>query len=303
MDRERSASRGGKDRLAEEIDRLLTEVGTEVDAVLEQHHARPATLHDLHRNLRRLRTGLSVWEQLLGAAERERLVPVDRRIRRLARLVGQVRDRDVAADLLGQVATGAADPAERESLDRYRARLRDDARTGRELLRASLRSEKEAHLLDEARSALGARAAPVPAAQLRRVLVDHRTESHDDVLAAHKKARRRPSMNRLHRLRIRVRRLRQITDLAQSVVPEADATVTGSFRRLQQDLGRLHDLDTLLLNLDPSLRESSWAAALRKERRGLRREIAGRLEKLRPSQVAILAPARPTARARSPHVL
>lgn len=300
MERDRSALRGGSDRLEQEIDRLLDEAGGRIETVLRQHQARPASLHDLHRDLRRLRTGLAVWQQLLAGPDRAKVDPLDRRIQRLARLVGQVRDRDVAVDRLGRVPANKVDPSDRDSLDRYRARLRDDARTGRELLRAFLRSETEARLLEEARSALRARVRPIGPTPLRRLLVEHRSASHDEVVAAHKKARRRPSMNRLHRLRIQVRRLRQIAELARSVVPEVDATVTGPFRRLQQDLGELHDLDSLLLNLDPNLRATSWARALRKARRRLRREIAERLDKVRPSRLPLLAPPGSPRRRRRP---
>lgn len=280
----RATTRRGTERLERELDRLLGEVGRGVEAVVDRPHATPALLHDLHRDMRRLRTGLAVWEQLLDKPDRAQLGPIDRRIRRLAQLIGQVRDRDVAVDLLGSVEAKARSAEERERLDRYRARLHDDARTGRELLRAFLRSERDALLFDEVRGVLRARARPTRSDRLHRLLSEHQTSGHMRLVEAHRKARKRPTMDRLHRLRIRVRRLRQISDLASTVDTEARGTVAASLRRLQQHLGRLHDLDLLLGGLDPSLRDTRWAKALRKERRRQRRAVVKTIRSFRPDR-------------------
>jgi CHAD domain-containing protein len=280
----RSRANRSSQRLAEELDRLLIEVGRGVEAVVDRPHATPAMLHDLHRDMRRLRTGLAVWEELLQKPDRTQLGPIDRRIRRLAQLIGQVRDRDVAVDLLGSVEAKARSEEERELLDRYRARLHDDARTGRELLRAFLRSERDALLFDEVRAVLQARARPTRSDRLHRLLTEHKNSGHAKLVEAHRKARRRPTMDRLHRLRIRVRRLRQISDLASTVDPDPPGAVTASLRRLQQHLGRLHDLDVLLVGLDPSVRETRWARSLRKERRRQRREVVRTIQSFRPDR-------------------
>ena len=271
------------ERLARELDRILGEVARGVDEVIEHPHPTPASLHRLHREMRRLRTGLGVWEELLLSTDRVPLQPLDQRIRRLTRLVGQVRDRDVALGLLEEVAHHAASRKELDQLNRYRARLRDDARTGRELLRAFLRAERQALLLDHVGEAVRTR--PIRESRLRRALAEHETRERENVATAHRRARKRPSMNRLHRLRIRVRRLRQWSDLATTVDPERDATLANSLRRFQQHLGRLHDLDVLLLDLEPSLRKTEWAERLRKERRLQRRAILETLESLRLNRV------------------
>jgi CHAD domain-containing protein len=98
------------------------------------------------------------------------------------------------------------------------------------------------------------------------------------VARAHRRARKRPSMNRLHRLRIRVRRMRQVSDLAAAVDPGMNGTLANSLRRLQQHLGRLHDLDVLFLDLEPFLRKTGWGEMLRKERSRQRRAILKSLE-------------------------
>jgi CHAD domain-containing protein len=274
---------------------LLGEVRRGVAAVVERPHATPALLHDLHRDMRRLRTGLAVWVELLDRPDRAQVGPIDRRIRRLAQLIGQVRDRDVAVDLLGSVEPKARSEEERERLDRYRARLHDDARTGRELLRAFLRSEQDALLFDEVRAVLDSPARPTRSDRLHRLLREHQSSGHDKLVEAHRRARKRPTMDRLHRLRIRVRRLRQISDLASAVDAESPAAVAASLRRLQQHLGRLHDLDVLLVGLDPSLRDTRWARSLRRERRQQRRAVVKTIRSFRPDREPPAKPAPPPA--------
>ena len=269
-------------RLRGELERLTRAVAGGTEEVVHRPRPPPGTLHRFHRDLRRLRTGLAVWRELVALSQRERLAILDRRLRRLAQLVGEVRDRDIAVDLLGSVETLARRQRDQERRERYRGRLRDDARTGRELLRALLRSESDARLFDEVAAFL---AEPVRRDATRvvlRALSEHRAQGHDKLATAHRKARKRPSMNRLHRLRIRVRRLRQITDLAGAVDPDATEPVAGSLRNLQQGLGRLHDLDVLLERLDSPFRSTRWARALHKERRRQRRRIASALDSYRP---------------------
>jgi CHAD domain-containing protein len=284
------------ERLAGELDRILTEVTRGVDAVIQHPHPPPASLHRLHREMRRLRTGLDIWQELLRSTDRVPLRPLDRRLRRLTRLVGQVRDRDVALSLLEGVERRATSRKELEQLNRYRARLRDDARTGRELLRAFLRAERETRLLDHLRESIGAQSPGARGARLRRVLTQHEQRERDNVAKAHRRARKRPSMNRLHRLRIRVRRLRQTSDLATTVDPERDGTLANSLRRLQQHLGRLHDLDVLFLDLDPPLRKTGWGETLRKERGRQRRAIVKSLQSSRIAPSSVAEPARPGPR-------
>lgn len=278
----RSSRTVGPKHLLRELNRILVEVTRDVDATIQLPRPTPAHLHRLHRDMRRLRTGLRVWEALLSAANREQLRPLRARVQRLARLVGQVRDRDVTLGLLDDVADQAGSDRELERLRQYRTRLQDDARTGRELLRAFLRSERQAHLFDQVSDSLRVGRGRIRGTQLHRILTEHRRSKRENVLTAHRKARRRPSMNRLHRLRIHVRRLRQVSDLASTVDPTTDVAFAESLRRLQQHLGRLHDLDVLLRDLDPSLQETAWAEALRAARRRQRKAIVKVLKTQRP---------------------
>jgi CHAD domain-containing protein len=272
------------ERLLRELNRIIAEVAHGVDEVIGHPRPTPASLHRLHRDMRRLRTGLHVWEELLDTADRAHLRPVLARLRRLAQLIGQVRDRDVSLGLLEGVTDQAGSDLELERLRQYHSRLQDDARTGRELLRAFLRSERQSHLFDHIGESLKSPRHPIHAGRLRRVLATHQQQRLENVVRAHRKARRRPSMDRLHRLRIHVRRLRQVSDIASTIDPTSDPTLAESLRRLQQHLGRLHDLDLVVHNLEPSLRRTAWARALRKERRRQRKAIVKVLKSRRPDR-------------------
>ena len=261
------------ERVAREVAGILDEVTRAVDQVVASAHPSAGSLHRLHRQMRRLRTGLALWEALLPNAERDLLHPLDVRIKRLSRLVGRIRDRDIALSLLQRFEARRASHRDLERVTRYRIRVQDDARTGRELLRAFLRSERQARLLDD----VGERLRSLPRSGSfrdphRAVTLAH-SRTHDLLREAHRKARRRPTMERLHRLRIRIRRARQVSDLAVALDPEHERGFATSLARLQKNLGDLHDLDMILVGLDEEVRRTAWAKALRDERRHHRREI------------------------------
>jgi CHAD domain-containing protein len=268
---ERNAVR--PERVAREVAGILDEVTHAVDQVVAAAHPSVGSLHRLHRQMRRLRTGLALWESLLPSAERELLHPLDVRIKRLSRLVGRIRDRDIALALLQRFSGRQATHRDLERITRYRIRVQDDARTGRELLRAFLRSERQARLLDD----VGERLRSLPRSgsfrDPRRAVALAHARTHDLLREAHRKARRRPTMERLHRLRIRIRRARQVSDLAVALDPRHERGFAASLARLQKNLGDLHDLDMILVGLDDEVRKTAWAKGLRDERRRIRRDI------------------------------
>jgi len=261
------------ERVAREIAKILAEVTKAVDSVVASPHPSPESLHRLHRQMRRLRTGLALWEALLPGAEREIVHPLDVRVKRLSRLVGRIRDRDIAISLLGRFDPEKSSSRDIVRVERYRTRLQDDARTGRELLRAFLRSERQARLLDD----VGERLRSLPRSgsfrDPRRAVALAHTRTHDNLERAHRKALRKPSMERLHRLRIRIRRARQFSDLAVLLDPRHERPFSSSMVKLQKDLGDLHDLDMILVGLDDDVRRTEWADRLREERRRLRKTI------------------------------
>lgn len=266
------------ERVAREIARILEEVTRAVDAVVASAHPSPESLHRLHRQMRRLRTGLALWEALLPSAERDLLHPLNVRIKRLSRLVGRIRDRDIALSLLQRFDRGRASHRDVLRVESFRTRVEDDARTGRELLRAFLRSERQARLLDDVAERLRSLPRSGSFRDAHRAVALAHARTHDNLRRAHRKALRRPSMERLHRLRIRIRRARQFSDLAVLLDPRHERGLSSSLVRLQRDLGDLHDLDMVLVGLDEKVRRTAWADALREDRRRRRRAVLKTLE-------------------------
>ena len=267
-------------RVAHEVSSLLGEVTGAVDTVIAATHPAPESLHRLHRHMRRLRTGLALWEALLPVAERELLHPLDVRIKRLSRLVGRIRDRDITLSLLQRFDRRKADPEDVLPVERYRTRLREDARTGRELLRAFLRSERQARLFDDLAERLRSLPRSGSFSEARRVVQQAEERTLENLRRARRKAMQRPTMERLHRLRIRIRRARQFSDLAVALDPRHHRRFPVVFVRLQKELGDLHDLDMVLVGLEPDVKVTDWARSLRKERRRRRRKILEELERL-----------------------
>jgi len=157
-------------RLAAAVERILARVAAQVDDAIQATHPSAEDLHQLHRGFRRLRLGIELWVRVLPARDREVGLPLERRTKRLARLVGEVRDRDIVLALFEEVPGAGARPEETEEFHRFLARLRDDARTGRELLRASLRTERDAGLFVEIRSLLERTPSPRGASELRTLI-------------------------------------------------------------------------------------------------------------------------------------
>jgi CHAD domain-containing protein len=268
-------------RLRREIESLVNRVDRLVEETVGHAHPPVALLRDLHRQMRRLAVSLAVWGRLLSAADEERVRPVVKRLRRLARLVGRVRDKDVTAGLLAPVRGGTKSVAERLLVRRFLGRIHEDARTGRELLKAYLTTARGAGALGQAREALlrplrrGLQTG-VPALLSREAGVFERR-----LLKSLRRARRTPSPERLHRLRIRIRQLRQFAGLAGRSASPRRPPLPRGLKDLQVRLGRLHDLDVALATLPPGLEGSSLGRRLRARRRRTRRSIRTELGHLR----------------------
>jgi CHAD domain-containing protein len=259
--------------LAAQIRGSLEDVTAQIDEVVGRPHPTPEQLHELHRAMRRLRHALGLWESVLRPRDRTLMKPLDRRLGRLARLVGRVRDRDVMIALIegGSLPTPRA--ADAPLVARLRARWRDDARTGRELLRVFLRSERDAHLFEQLSATLTLPPRPEGVPSLPALLDQEEAARRERVRVAHRRARRKGSMARLHRLRIQVRRLRHLGELRGELDPSRPRLPPPVVRKLQSELGRLHDLDIVLDGIGAQLSAREWGESLRRERRRLRRSI------------------------------
>jgi CHAD domain-containing protein len=286
--------------LARELDLLLADVAGSVDDVIVRAHPTPESLHELHRQMRRLRHGLALWEELLATHHRELVQPLDRRLKRIARLVGRVRDRDVMLELIEGPTLPRPDPDDPQ-FARLRARLRDDARTGRELLRVILRSERDAQLFDSLRGSLEFPPLRASTGRLQQLLEEEEARRQKETRAAQRRARRRPTSARMHRLRIRARRLRHLAEFRARLEPSYPSRVATPVRRLQSQLGRLHDLDIVLDGIDATTRASPWGRALRRERRKARDRIRSSLTRFRwPKRRLVVRRKLPPASAGAP---
>ncbi len=254
------------------------------DAVIGRTDPLAEDLHALHRDLRRLRILVRWWSRAGPRPRREGLRVLAGRLRHLARLVGSVRDLDVELDLWeGLVGSRRAKIG--EPWTTFGRHLRDSTRTGRELLRASLRAERAAGIFEELEASLRGIGSATRLGELVRELKAERRR----LAAAAGRARRRslksPRPERLHELRIRVRQLRYLTDLEDALSAARAPTFPPRYTRLQRRLGELHDRDVLaehLARLDPARTEPAWRARFERERETLRQELISEIRELRP---------------------
>ncbi len=237
----------------------------------------PETLHRLHRDLRELRVSHRLLIPLPKIGPHEDAT--DRRLRKLAGLVGEVRDRDVAIDLLLRAGRGM-DPRLRQSL---RSRLRHEGQVGRELLRAAARAELERHLLQTVIRDVAGATVPGPA-RLRRELESALAQHHQTVVRAFRRGLKKPSTRRLHRLRISLRNARALRVLVGRATGHPAESVPSDLEKLQRTLGRLHDLDMVadrIAALPSGENIDRWERQWRRARKAERIQALARMQRRR----------------------
>ena len=227
------------------------------------HRARVAT--------RRVREALAIVE---AAGVRHAAARARRLARRLARALGPVREMDVALAELGIVARAHRWPTDAEvalrrwlqdrRTERRRAMRRSLAGIGRRAVRARFASAApdldERALADAARRQL-----------LRRADRVRRHAAACGTLYA---------PDRLHALRIAVKKLRYAIEIATPLAGEAAVPALRALRAAQRRLGRLHDAQVLVhaiqvLTLETAPTASQdWAARLDDLERDCREEHA-----------------------------
>jgi CHAD domain-containing protein len=198
--------------------------------------ADPEHVHQIRVGLRRLGVAISLFAPYLGAGRQRRLV---RRARRLRRELGATRDLDTAI---------AAAEARGERLARRRRAgleaLAQRWRADREAAHASalevLAGRRFAVLLERVGGLLESRRAGDPPA----LLVNHAPAA---ILAAYAAiadqaaAGPTPEVAPLHRLRLRVKRLRYTIELLTPGLPADSSPLLHRLRAAQDSLGRLSD--------------------------------------------------------------
>ncbi len=237
----------------------------------------PETLHRLHRDLRELRVTHRLLLPVPKAGTPEDAI--DRRLRKLAGLVGEVRDRDVAIDLLLRAGRDA-DPKLRQNL---RTQLRHEGEVGRQLLRAAARAEIDRRLLQTVIRDVAGASVPGPA-RLRRELQSALAQHHQTVVRAFRRGLKKPSTRRLHRLRIALRNARALRVLVGRATGHPAESVPAELEKLQRTLGRLHDLDMVterITGLPSGENLDRWERQWRRARKSERIQVLARMQRKR----------------------
>jgi CHAD domain-containing protein len=216
-------------RLGDTVPRLLS--GGDDEAV-----------HDFRVALRRTRTLLEVGRSVFGRFHADE---VRSALRDVQRASGALRDEEVLLELLGSMEGLAGDPQHPPS---YASNVRAwiDGRHRRERrLRSALRRKVRDGELERGRHLLAALVAfRIKPSRDRRVTKFAR-RAVEDARRVVEHRRRAPTREpeALHDLRIAYKRLRYTVEAFESVLPPDLVGLAQSAARLQNRLGRLHDVD------------------------------------------------------------
>jgi CHAD domain-containing protein len=277
------------DGLSTHLRGRLATIRSAIDDIESATDPSPESLHNLHRDLRRLWVESGLWHALLAEARQEESLAIRQRIRRLSRLVGEVRDFDVGIQLVAGAATA---PSSRETsvmLVGAQHRMQDDARLGRELLRAYIRTERDSGLYDAVERLVSE---PLPGRPVHRLeqMVDRQGRRYDRrVRRSFRRARAHPQLRRLHRLRGRLRQDRYFREMLAALARSKNTGVPRRLARLENELGGLNDLAVLgrhVKRQGPEVQDAVWADELRQKLRERRRNAVHDLGRRR-TRVAV----------------
>ena len=231
-------------------------------------------LHQCRVATRRLREilPLCVSEVPRGAATRAR-----RRLRRVGRALGGVREIDVALGLVVELAQ--KDSVAPLAAGRLRQHLRDDRDERRERMLERLRAvsirKLERDLADIARG-LSMRQQTDAWAQTLAVRMARRAQRVREAVAA---AGPLYISDRVHAVRIAAKKLRYALELAADTGEASTKGAVRKVRDIQEALGRLHDFEVLATTIQditvPGADVETWNGALDGLRLELDRECRG----------------------------
>lgn len=198
-------------------------------------------VHRMRVATRRLRAALRVFQDVVPTAQGAR-----RRLRRLARRLGAVRDRDVMAALLRRQLKQGLAPAERQRLlALLRAVRRERAQALQRLARRL--GERRQRALRRSVAQLAHRgAAPGDDEELATIgLARAVARLADEVSRQSAMREARPSPDALHQLRIAMKRLRYVLEFHASAGGLAYDAELEVARAVQDCLGELRDIDVV----------------------------------------------------------
>jgi CHAD domain-containing protein len=196
------------------------------------HRARVAT--------RRLREVLSA-----RVGETRRARAAQKRIRRLTRLLGPVREVDVTLDLLQAEAKAARVP--REATRPLRDALRDERRRLLRALRKAVDRETVNRLGKRVKAAARTGRGGTRASADRNGAWHHAARRAQRLSAAMVKAGTGYDSGRLHQVRIAAKKLRYALEAVDASGGVRQVRGLAPLREVQELLGRLHDIEVLML--------------------------------------------------------
>jgi CHAD domain-containing protein len=238
----------------------LTQASELLNAVAQE--ARRTLKHADATQVHHLRVAIRRFSQALNVIEPPKAGKIQRKLKRILKLAGEVRDYDIAARLSGKLNAPAG----------LRAKLR------------RLRSKGESSLLDSLRRWVDRRTAAKWAATLRgaprSARAGHALLLRETKILFDRGAKAGHSMKALHRLRIAAKKLRYTMELAASV----SADKLERIKSLQTHLGDINDIETarrIVAGLGASKRlveqlRQKQTSRVRKFRRYWSTEFAGR---------------------------
>ncbi len=242
----------------------------------------PEAFHEWHRELRRMRIDGRLWVVLTPRGRARGYEETDNQLRSLARRLGSVRNLDVSLDLLGRLAASKGRAVAAADLRVLRAALARRASAGRRALGQEVRRPPLALLREGFDRPLGASLPLAAEVRLRRSIDDAVTVGLARLEHALARVYRKPSVPRLHRLRIALRSLRAVDQTRRYVLGTPPLPVSATLRALQGDLGRLHDVDVLHENVRRLLSGERRERVLRlvaRESRAQKRRLTRRLDR------------------------
>lgn len=233
---------------------LLLAVVERQSAALRRHEAAARdgsdeeAVHDMRVACRRLRAALRVFRSALPA---RRTARVRRGLRRLGRSLGRVRDLEVQRSALAALAEEADERQDRAALEHVALALDADLERARRRLRRRLDKldvERQVRLTRELARGVPLDAGVPSAPQAAVAPLIRRAFGGLEDLRDHEQP------DALHRMRVRVKRLRYAIELLQPALTPAVSEVLHRLRGLQDALGRHHDMLVLEERLLGALR-------------------------------------------------
>lgn len=269
----RSSPRSGPaQRLQARLDRELARIAR-LGATAQSGDPDPEVLHALHRALRQLSIGLDLLAD--GAGRRGDRRASDRAAA-LAHEVGAVRDLQVARALLDQVESAGPTRLATE-LRAARAELRRREGSSRRALRPTLGRLEWADAPTTEDRHGGAGEADLRLTRRLHRLIERRCAELEVRWA---RAGRRPSVRRLHELRVALRNGRHSAALAAELLGRPPRTTPARLVRLQRTLGAVHDWAQLRRGLREAAVARAGGALDRELRRRVRRHRRRAIQEL-----------------------